>query len=152
MIWRDLAAGEAELLAEACVGFDPYRRLGYRAETLVAYLSRPDAALQRSALEYDGALIGVVCLRRPWLRGPLLEMLALLPSAQNQGLGGEIVARLQDEAGANLWATVSDFHTPARRFYARHGFVELCPLPDLVRPGLSELLLRWQDVSRSNIG
>jgi GNAT superfamily N-acetyltransferase len=148
MIWRTLGAGEAELLAEACVGFDPYRRLGYRAETLADYLSRPEAGLDRYALERGGALIGVVCRRRPWLRGPLLEMLALLPCAQNQGLGGAVITRLQAEAGANLWATVSDFHAPARRFYARHGFVELCPLPNLIRPGQSEILLRWQDFDR----
>jgi GNAT superfamily N-acetyltransferase len=143
MIWRILRDGEAEILAAACVTFDPYKRLGYRAETLVAYFTRLDPALDRFAIETDGGLRGIVCLRRPWLRGPLIETLALLPDAQGQGLGRQVMARCKAEAGHNLWATVSEFHHPARRFYARHGFHELSPLLGLITPPENEILLRW---------
>jgi GNAT superfamily N-acetyltransferase len=151
MIWRALAAGEAEILAEACIGFDPYLRLGYRAETLFAYFTRPDPSLDRYAIATDGVLAGILCLRRPWLRGPLIETLALLPAAQGRGIGSAVIVRCQAEAGNNLWATVSDFHAPARRFYRRHGFAELCPLPGLVGDGETELLLRWRRLDRSAI-
>ena len=144
MIWRSLAPGEAETVANACVTFDPYRRLGYRAETLLVYLTRTDLSLDRYAIESDGSLIGVLALRQPWLRGPLIEMMALLPDWQGQGLGGRILDRCKAEAGKNLWATVSAFHAPARRFYARAGFEELCPLPGIVREGDDEILLRWR--------
>lgn len=147
MIWRALAKGEAEIIAAACVTFDPYLRLGYRAETLTLYLTRPDPALTRHAIDKDGALIGVLALRRPWLRGPLIEMLALLPEAQGKGLGGAILERCKSEAAKNLWATVSAFHLPARRFYAKAGFQELCALPGLVQEGEDELLLRWSNLS-----
>ena len=144
MIWRALEPEEAEALAAACATFDPYLRLGYRAEALRDYFTRPDPSLDRYAIETDGVLRGVLCLRRPWLRGPLIETLALLPEAQGRGLGSQVIIRCQAEAGRNLWATVSDFHLPARRFYARHGFVELCSLPGLVSPNETEILLRWQ--------
>ena len=144
MIWRPLAPGEAETVASACAAFDPYRRLGYRAETLALYLTRADPSLDRYAIETDGGLIGVLALRRPWLRGPLIEMMALLPGAQGKGCGRRILDRCKSEAGKNLWATVSAFHDPARRFYAKAGFEELCALPGIVRDGEDEILLRWR--------
>lgn len=144
MIWRALAAGDAETLAAACVTFDPYLRLGYRAETLAFYLTRPDPALDRYALETGTGLVGVLALRKPWLRGPLIEMLALLPDAQGQGLGSLVLDRCKAEAGRNLWATVSAFHAPARRFYAKAGFKEVCVLPGIVAEDQEEVLLRWR--------
>jgi GNAT superfamily N-acetyltransferase len=144
MTWRALAAKEAEIIARACAGFDPYLRLGYRAETLAAYLTRPDSSLSRYAIESDGRFIGVLALRKPWLRGPLIEMLALLPDAQGRGLGSAILNRCKSDSGKNLWATVSAFHEPARRFYAKAGFEELCALPGIVREGEDEILLRWR--------
>lgn len=144
MNWRALSVKEAESIAAACVGFDPYRTLGYRADTLVAYLTRPDPALTRHAIVADGALAGVVALRKPWLRGPLIEMLALLPDAQGKGLGSQVIERCKAEAGKNLWATVSGFHRPARRFYAKAGFEELCALPGIVAEDQDEILLRWR--------
>ena len=147
MIWRTLAAKEAETIARACVAFDPYSRLGYRAETLAAYLTRPDPALNRYAIEIDGCFIGVLALRQPWLRGPLIEMLALLPEAQGQGHGAAILKRCQSEAPKNLWATVSAFHRPARRFYTKAGFQEVCALPGLLQESEDEILLRWSNFS-----
>lgn len=144
MIWRMLADGEAETVAAACVGFDPYLTLGYRPETLALYLTRPDPSLHRYAIEADGILAGVLAVRSPWLRGPLVEMLALLPEAQGRGLGAAVIARCQAEAGKNLWATVSDFHQPARRFYRKAGFEEICALPGIVAEDRSEILLRWR--------
>lgn len=144
MIWRALSAKEAETIAAACTGFDPYLTLGYRPEVLAAYLTRPDASLGRYAIETDGRFRGVVALRKPWLRGPLIEMLALLPEAQGKGLGALVLDRCKAEAGRNLWATVSDFHAPARRFYARAGFAEIAALPGIVAEERSEILLRWR--------
>ncbi len=39
MTWRALLPGEAQTIATACVTFDPYKHLGYRAETLAIYLT-----------------------------------------------------------------------------------------------------------------
>jgi len=144
MIWRALRPGEAELLANGLVRADPFLRLGYRAASLSDYFTRGDSSLDRYAIEQDGALAGILCLRRPWLRGPLIETLALLPAAQRRGIGSQVIVRCQSECGNNLWATVSVFHESARRFYRRHGFAELCDLPGLVGANESEILLRWR--------
>jgi len=152
MIWRALAGSDAETIAAACVTFDPYLRLGYRAETLIHYLTRPDPALDRYAIDANGRLIGVMALRRPWLRGPLIEMLALLPTAQGQGFGSKILDRCKNESGKNLWATVSAFHEPARHFYAKAGFEEVCALPGIVQEGEDELLLRWRSSFSTQAG
>lgn len=144
MIWRALTAKEAESVAAACIRFDPYLTLGYRAETLAAYLTRPDPALTRQAILQDGKLAGVLTMRKPWLRGPMIEMLALLPDAQGKGLGSQILERCKAEAGKNLWTTVSAFHEPARRFYAKAGFEEIAALPGIVAEDQDEILLRWR--------
>jgi GNAT superfamily N-acetyltransferase len=144
MIWRDLAAGEAESLAAQLVEIDPFLRLGYQAAQLLNYFTRPDPALDRMAIESEGTLSGILCRRRPWLRGPLIETLALLPAATRQWQGSAVQRRCKAEAGANLWATVAAFHQPARRFYQRAGFVEVAGLDGLIRPDQNEILLRWR--------
>lgn len=139
---RPLAALDIPALAAALAGLDPWRSLGYSAAGLAAYLAREDAALNRVALERDGRAAAVLALRRPWLRGPYIELLAVLPEAQGAGLGHALVEWAAAQAGGNLWACVSAFNQSARAFYARTGFAEVAVLPDLVREGFDEILLR----------
>ena len=89
-------------------------------------------------------LAGAMTVRWPWLHGPYLELLAVLPEAQGRGLGGALLGWLiaQVPSSRNLWVAVSAFNTGARRFYARHGFVEVGTVPGLVRDGFDEILLR----------
>jgi len=131
---------DAAPLATACAAIDPWKCLGYQAATLEAYLRRDDPALHRFVI---GDLDGLLALRRPWLRGAFIEMLAVFPGRQGQGLGRGAVqwAAAQDQS-ANLWATVSAFNAEARHFYQTVGFVEVAPLRDLVVTGQDEVLLR----------
>ena len=140
---RPLEAADAAPLAAALVELDPWRTLGFRQEPLADYLERDDAALARFVVERE-APIGLVAVRSPWLRGPSIELLALLPAAQGTGIGGQLVAWAAAQAApaANLWACVSAFNAPARAFYARHGFVETATLRDLATAGFDEILLR----------
>jgi len=142
---RPLAEADTALLAAALVEMEPWRTLGYGATTLAAYLGRDDSALARFVVERQGHAAGLLAIRWPWLRGPTIELLALLPTAQGGGLGGQVVAWAAAEAkpvAANLWACVSAFNAPARAFYARQGFVDAATLPDLVAPGFDEILVR----------
>lgn len=144
-VLRPPGAGEAAVLGAACAALDPYRTLGLSAAGLTGYLRRPDPAAHRFVIEANGALAGVVVLRWPWLRGPFVEMLAVLPDAQGRGLGAAAIDWAAGQAAAvsaNLWATVSDFNTAARAFYARSDFVELAELPGLVDDRFAEILLR----------
>ena len=140
-----LNSAEAEIVAVRLPEMDPWLRLGYHIEALRRYLTRESPSLTRWAITRDGAVTGVVAVRFPWLRGPYLELLAVLPEAQGGGLGAAVLGWLQGEAApeGNLWVMVSAFNEGARRFYRRHGFVEIARVPDLVCPGHDEVLMRW---------
>ena len=140
---RPLTNEEAEVIAELCAGIDPWKSLGYSAAALSGYLQREDPALNRFAIVTDdGGLAGVVALRYPWLRGPFIEMLAILPSMQGKGLGAQVIDWVASGSVGNLWASVSDFNQAARAFYQRQGFVEVAGLDDLIGQGQQEILLR----------
>ena len=142
---RSMDSGDGASLALALAEMDPWARLGYTASALERYLGREDAALTRWVVDRQGRAAGILALRHPWLRGPYVELFAILPAHQGQGLGGAVMdwaARHAAEVAPNLWACVSDFNAPARAFYARHGFAEVVPLDGLVQPGSSEILLR----------
>jgi diamine N-acetyltransferase len=135
----------ADAIAEQLAGMDPWLTLGYSPPTLHAYLMRDDPALHRYALEYSGDLAGLFCVRHPWLFGPHLELLAIFPDYQGHGIGRDILDWVGNQAhpwARNLWVLASSFNAGARRFYRRHGFIEITSLADLVQPGSDEFLLR----------
>jgi ribosomal protein S18 acetylase RimI-like enzyme len=135
---RPLTDADIEPFAARLAAIDPWKRLGYGASQLALYLDKPDQALARMVIPGQG----LICLRRPWLRGPYVEVLAVLPEAQGQGIGRRLLEWAAAKGGANLWACVSDFNAPARAFYARMGFVEVAMLPGLIEAGETEILLR----------
>jgi GNAT superfamily N-acetyltransferase len=137
------ASEDTRSLAAMLVRLEPWRTLGYTADGLARYLAGDDPALHRYRIVLDGGTAGVVCVRHPWLRGAYIELIGLGPSGRGRGLGGDIVTWIENETRApNLWALVSSFNQPARRFYARQGFVEIATLEDLVAVGHQEILLR----------
>ncbi|BAE52748.1 GNAT family N-acetyltransferase [Paramagnetospirillum magneticum] len=142
---RPLESEDARPLAQTLAAMDPWARLGYGEAALERYLGRDDGALSRWVVEHGDAPAGLLALRSPWLRGPYVELFAILPAFQGHGLGGTVMdwaAKSAAELAPNLWACVSDFNAPARAFYARHGFVEVTGLDGLVQAGMSEILLR----------
>lgn len=142
---RPLEPVDAGPLALVLTAMYPWARLGYAAPALEGYLKREDAALTRWVIERQGRTAGLLALRSPWLRGPYVELFAILPDFQGNGLGGAVMdwaARSAAEVAPNLWACVSDFNAPARAFYARHGFTEVTELDGLVSAGMGEILLR----------
>ncbi|MBR9972023.1 GNAT family N-acetyltransferase [Magnetospirillum sulfuroxidans] len=139
---RPLLAFEAPALAEALAHMDPWRRLGFSDDGLAGYLTRDDANLLRMVYEQDGQPVGLLCLRSPWLRGPYVEMLAVVPDRQSQGVGSALLAWAAGQNGGNLWVCVSAFNHRGRDFYGRNGFVEKAELNDLISVGEDEILMR----------
>jgi GNAT superfamily N-acetyltransferase len=125
---------------------EPWSVMNYPAERLAAFLASPDVGVSRYLVSLTGSEGGVVSVRYPWLKGPYLELLALLPQAQKQGIGSSIIAWLESEAlrhqARNLWVCASSFNAGALRFYERHGFRPAATLPGLVADGFDEILLR----------
>ncbi|MDJ0512436.1 MAG: GNAT family N-acetyltransferase [Methyloceanibacter sp.] len=143
---RAVATGEQRSLAEALAAMQPWTTLDISADELAQYLSSEDGGAQRYAVAVDGALAGIVSLRFPWLKGPYIELLAVLPTHQGHGLGTEILSFVEAETrrfgGRNVWVCASGFNDRAQHFYRRCGFVEVGSVPDLVADGFSETLLR----------
>jgi ribosomal-protein-alanine N-acetyltransferase len=137
----DDQAAVIALLADS----DPWKRLGYATDFWERAFSPLPQGRDSLVLQQGGDVAGIVLVRPKFLFGDYLELLAVAPTLTGQGLGRLLLAHVESLAfarGKNLFACVSDFNTGARRFYRRHGFVEVGPLTDLLVPGSAEILLR----------
>lgn len=140
-----LAPDEASAIASALASMDPWRALGYGAEVLEGTLVRPHPDLTRYLAQRNGETLGLAVVRHPWLRGAYIELFAVLPGAQGQGLGKALLNHIEAVhrgRTGNLWLLASGFNLRARRFYAAQGFVEIGPIPNLVVAGEDEILMR----------
>jgi GNAT superfamily N-acetyltransferase len=142
----ELPPSACDRVAEKIVAMPPWSVMGYPAGALAQFLASNNDGASRYLIEVGGSEAGAVSIRFPWLKGPYLELLALLPPFQGKRLGASIMAwfeRRALELGArNLWVCASSFNERALRFYQAHGFVEAASLPGLVADGYDEILLR----------
>jgi ribosomal protein S18 acetylase RimI-like enzyme len=128
------------------VAIEPWKGLGYQAAPLGRYLAR----LARGgevwiARERGGAPHGVVVATDGFLLGGFIALLAVRPEASGQGLGARLVAHVEARTFARrrwLFVSCDAGNRAALRFYRRQGFTRVGRLPDLVRAGRVELLLR----------
>ena len=120
--------------------------MNYPADAMARFLVSSADGAYRYRIDAGGDLAGAVSIRQPWLKGPYLELLAILPPFQNRGIGAEILDWFEREAlraeARNLWVCASGFNERALRFYQRHGFKQAVALPGLVGDGYTEILLR----------
>jgi len=128
------------------VGIEPWKGLGYRAPALGRYLARlaraGDVFIARSRGRVPG---GIVVATDGFLLGGFIALLAVRPDASGQGLGGRLVAHVEARVFARrrwLFVSCDADNRAALRFYRRQGFARVGRLPDLVRAGRVELLLR----------
>lgn len=133
-------------LAQAIVAMAPWSVMDYPADAMARFLASSADGAYRYLVEEDGEAAGAVSIRHPWLKGPYLELLALLPPWQSRGIGAEILTWFEREGlraeARNLWVCASAFNARALRFYRRHGFTQAASLPGLVADGYTEILLR----------
>jgi len=124
---------------------DPWKRLGYTAADWERLFASPPADREAFVIEMDGAVAGIALLRPKVLLGDYLELLAVAPGARGNGLGSTLLRHVEMQVflrSKNFYACVSDFNHQARRFYARHGFQEIGPIPNLLIHGSAEILMR----------
>lgn len=126
---------------------EPWITLGYGDrdwEPLFDALARGQGR-EGYVAELDGRVSGLAILRRRFLVGDYLELLAVAPEARGHGVGRALLEHVERQVFAqapNLFVCVSDFNEAARRFYARHGYQEVGPLRELLIAGHAEILLR----------
>jgi ribosomal protein S18 acetylase RimI-like enzyme len=140
-----LGVGEAQTIAAILAAGDPWLTLGYRADALARGLQFTHPDLTRYLAVRNGAIQGLAVIRHPWLRGAYIELFAVLPGAQGQGVGRAVltfIERTYRGRTPNLWLLVSGFNSGARAFYEKQGFRPVGLLTDLVIAGQDEVLMR----------
>ena len=126
---------------------EPWRGLGYRADALGRYLARKARTrsvwVARAAAK--GPTLGVVVVDDGVLLGGFIALLAVRPEASGQGLGRALVEHVAARIFATrrwLYVSCDGNNAAALRFYRKLGFSRVGRLPDLVRQGRTEILLR----------
>jgi GNAT superfamily N-acetyltransferase len=86
----------------------------------------------------DGAVVGMMMISDTFV-----EQLYILPSHQGGGTGAELlgIAKRERPGGLQLWAFESN--VGARRFYERHGFVEVRRTDGDNEEGAPDVLYQW---------
>ena len=123
----------------------PWKQLGYTGSDWRKFFAASPPGRDSFVIESDGIVAGVALLRPNVLLGDYLELLAIAPEVQGHGLGAQLLGYLEELVFArakNLFVCVSDFNKDARRFYEKHGYQELGPIPDLLITGSAEILMR----------
>lgn len=140
-----IGPADAGLLGENLAAIDPWAAYRATPAMLAAFFAASEEDCCRRAIHVGGALAGVVVVRQPWLHGPYLQFLGIVPGQQSSGVGSAVLAWMEREAGPttrNLWLCVTASNTRAQAFYARHGFVRTASLDALVADGMDEILMR----------
>lgn len=123
----------------------PWSEIALGEQSLLHHMTNIDPALNRFGVKFGGEIIGAVSVRSPWLKGPYLELLGLLPLVHRRGFGRLIMEWFEREAGdkaRNLWLLCSDFNVPAFEFYKALGFIEETRIESLYAEGFTDILLR----------
>jgi ribosomal protein S18 acetylase RimI-like enzyme len=130
------------------VTMEPWRGLGYKAPPLGKYLGRMAREREVWAARGPGragAVLGMVVVQDGFLLGGFVSLLAVRPEAIGQGVGRALMEHVAARTFASrAWLFVScDSANPAAlAFYRKLGFLRVGRLPDLIKPGRVEVLLR----------
>jgi len=136
---------QSPLLASDLSKIIPWRKIPHAENALQSHFLKNDPALNRFAIYYNNSCVGAISIRAPWLKGPYLELLGLLPSSQGIGIGSAILSWFEQEAPPktrNFWLLCSDFNTPALKFYETAGYQQITAIEDLYMQGLNDILMR----------
>jgi diamine N-acetyltransferase len=142
---QPITPAAADRLGAAIAGIGPWAHYAIAGTALAEALKSTGAATASYEIACAGESAGAVTIRPAWLVGPYLQMLAVLPDFQGQGIGSRVIAWFEAEArlkGRSAWLCVSAFNPAAQRLYQAHGFELVATLGDLVRDGDDELLMR----------
>jgi len=135
----------ARLMGEKMAAMEPWRTLTIGARNLTAILLRKVPYAASLHVTLYGRSAGAMVIRHPWLFGPYLEVLAILPEFQNRGLGSRLLLWLEEGIAVNhgnVWVAASAFNRQAVAFYEKNGFERVALLRGLVRPEHDEILFR----------
>lgn len=141
-----MTAARARSLGAACATFGPWQHYNIGADQLTASLIDRDGGNRPFEVSVGDALAGAIVIRDPWLIGPYLVFLGVLPAFQCQRIGETLLRWFEAEARRggkrNIWLCVTGANDGAQRFYRAHGWSAAATLPDLIRDGDDEIMMR----------
>jgi ribosomal protein S18 acetylase RimI-like enzyme len=145
---RPATAGELGALARLVGGHPLFARYGLEPEAL-------ERALGAGVEAGDAVLVAEAAGRAQGLawwsprgafgRSPYLRLLVVAHGAVGRGVGSLLMDAFESAAFAtavDAFALVTHDNDAARRFYLRRGYAEVGRLPDYVREGITEIVLR----------
>lgn len=146
IVLRPTAPADAEILGSVVAGMDPWARLGATAAMMTWTLAASDQNRRCFTIWHGPDRAGAIVVRHPWLTGPYLNLLAVVPALQGRGVGRLALTWMETEALAfgarSCFLCVSAFNDGARAFYGRHGYADAALLDDLIKDGEDEILMR----------
>jgi len=145
LILSPMTAPAADVLGPQIAAIGPWAHYYADAPAISAALKCGGAGARCYQVLCGADLAGAVVVYCPWLAGPYLQLLAIVPAHQSRGIGASILTWFESQARdryRNLWLCVSAFNVDAHRFYETHGFRRVAKIEGLLRDGDDELLMR----------
>jgi GNAT superfamily N-acetyltransferase len=143
---RPMTTDAACTIGPAIAAIDPWLRLGVGGAAMSRFLAEHEEGARRYRITLGGTDAGICVVRVPWLAGPYLNLLGVLPDAQGNGVGRAVLQWLEAEARAgghrNLWLCVSTFNADTRRIYEAAGYTRIATIDSLVFDGFDEHVMR----------
>lgn len=144
-IVRPMMAEDRAAVIELLIDSDPWKQLGYEGKDWDNYFTPLPQGRDSYVVDQNGKVTGIAVVRQKFLLGDYLELFGVAEWARGKGLGGRLLAYVEAVVfarGKNLFVCVSDFNDKGRSFYAKLGYQEIGPVPNLLIPGSAEILLR----------
>lgn len=134
---------ESRFCAEFLVDSEPWVTLELTFEQALKRLNNP--AREILVATRAEAVVGVMILDRNGVLNGYIQLLAVHPDWRGQGFGAQLIAAAEArifQQSPNVFLCVSSFNERAQKFYRRLGYQQVGELPDFVKAGHAELLLR----------
>jgi len=143
---RHATPEDARFLAIELAKIEPWKTLKSTPEEFESGFQSQSISTNTYAVLIENNPVGVISVRYPWLLGPYLGFLGIIPDAQGKGLGKVLMNWLEETAkehsARNIFICVSDFNKEAQAFYKSCGYLETANLEGLIVDQYAELLLR----------
>lgn len=137
---------DANLLSHELAKIEPWKTLGSTPQEFEEGFQSQSTSTNTYAVLSHEKPVGIISVRYPWLLGPYLGFLGVIPEAQGKGLGKMLMNWLEETAkehtARNIFICVSDFNHDAQAFYKSCGYTKAANLDGLIIDEHSEFLLR----------